>query len=806
MDSPARKRICLTGLVQGIGFRPFVWKLARDFHLAGWVRNDSKGVIIEIQGSQAAIQGFIDSLPSRAPVLARIDSMQITDVSAADGVEFIIVESATDARQSTPVSPDIGTCDDCFKELFDTGDRRYGYPFLNCTNCGPRFTITEELPYDRRRTVMKSFEMCADCQKEYDDPADRRFHAQPNACHRCGPKVWFVTQTEADEHFHYPGAETCNSAEALKRFAEAIAAGAIVALKGIGGFHLACDARSDTAIALLRERKGRVDKPLAIMVRDVKQCQELAHLSESESRFLTSSARPIVLLNKKGGSPLSKLVAPGNNFIGVMLPYSPLHHLLLADGPPLVMTSGNVSDEPIVRGNVEAKHRLQHLADAFLLHDREICVVCDDSLVRCVEDKLLPIRRSRGYAPMPLLLDAPGPSVLAVGGELKATFCATKNDYAYVSAHVGDMGNLETLDAMRRSVEHFLRMFRIQPEVVAADLHPSYLSTQWAHEFAEKRGVRLLQVQHHQAHIAALMTEHRLPLATPIIGCCFDGTGFGRDGSMWGGEFFVTAHPDASTDPFERFAHLQASLLPGGDSSIRRPYRVALAQLFSAGLEWGERLPCTTYCNANEKRILRQQLERNFNCVPTSSMGRLFDAVAALIGIRQTVSYEAQAAMEMEALAADYLEQSLRNSLECAARAYRFQIGECAPLQINAGELLSQICLELQAGVAKQVIAARFHHAVAHMIVDVCRAAQKTRGIVLVGLSGGVFQNGLLLKLTTAKLRDAGFQVLSHRQVPPNDAGISLGQAVIARRSIRYLMQTQISELVLQPPKASWFY
>lgn len=388
---------------------------------------------------------------------------------------------------------------------------------------------------------------------------------------------------------------------------------------------------------------------------------------------------------------------------------------------------------------------------------------------------------------MPLLLDTPGPSVLAAGGEIKATFCATKDNYAYVSAHVGDMGNLETLDAMHRSVDHFLRLFRIEPEVVAADLHPSYLSTQWAREFAQAKGVPLIQVQHHHAHIAALLTEHRLSLATPIIGCCFDGTGFGSDGSIWGGEFFVTARRETNVETFERFAHLKATLLPGGDSSIRRPYRVALAQLFSAGLEWDERLPCVAVCNANEKRLLRRQLEQNLNCVPTSSMGRLFDAVSALIGIRQTVSYEAQAAMEMESLAADYLEQSPGDSVAGAAQDYRFQIDGTAPLQMDAGELLSQICVELRSGVAPQVIAARFHHAVAQMVVDVCRISGEDRGIDLVGLSGGVFQNGLLLKMTTAKLRDAGYRVLSHRQVPPNDAGISLGQAVLARAASSYI-------------------
>jgi hydrogenase maturation protein HypF len=553
--------------------------------------------------------------------------------------------------------------------------------------------------------------------------------------------------------------------------------GNIVAVKGIGGFHLVCDATNDLTIAKLRERKGRIDKPFAVMVPNVEACREFAIFSDEERDLLESKARPIVLLRKKCGVQkglLSELVAPHNNFIGVMLPYSPLHHLLLKDSRSLVMTSGNISDEPIVRENGEAMRRLSGLADKFLMHNRDIHVVCDDSVVRCLGKDLLPLRRSRGYAPMPIKLREAGPCVLAAGGELKATFCATKDQYAYMSQHLGDLGNLETLDAIQRGVDHFLRLFRIRPQAVVADLHPNYLSSKWARELAGSLHVPLIQVQHHHAHIASLFAEHALPYDRPIIGCCFDGTGFGTDHAIWGGEFLI-----ADAGRFQRFAHIKYFSLPGGDESIRRPYRAALAQLSAAGLAWDDRLPCVRAASSSELRILRQQLERNINCVATSSMGRLFDAVASLIGVRQQANYEAQAAMEMEAIAASSHRESLTQGSH-----YPFLTVNDSCMKIDPSPMMAAICKDVISGTEPSLISLRFHHTVAQLIVDTCIAARKSHAINDVGLSGGVFQNVFLLELAHKKLLADGFNVFLHHQVPPNDGGLALGQGLIGQNRL----------------------
>ncbi len=742
-----------------------------ELQLSGWVSNDSAGVTIEIQGSRQAVQRFIESFHQHLPPLAKVDALEVHEIPLADESDFVILDSVASEGESTPVSPEISICGDCLRELNDTGDRRYRYPFINCTNCGPRFTIVEDIPYDRALTTMKSFPMCRSCLQEYEDPADRRFHAQPNACHDCGPQIWFVSDAKRASDFEtYRDSELAVGDAAVHAFRTSIQLGEVVAVKGVGGFHLACDATNDRAVARLRERKGRVDKPLAVMVREVQACESFATVTHQERTLLESKERPIVLVAKNPGQVISPQVAPGNDFVGVMLPYSPLHVLLLEESPPLVMTSGNLTDEPIVRQNLEAKQRLSGIADRFLLHDREIHVVCDDSVVRCIDTDLLPIRRSRGYAPMPVRLRRSGPSVLAVGGEIKATICATKADYAYVGPHIGDMGNLETLAAMRRSVDHLLRLFRIQPKAIAADLHPGYLSTVWARELAASRSVPLIQVQHHHAHVVSLLAEHGFSSDRRIIGCCFDGTGFGSDQAIWGGEFLI-----ADAGGFDRLAHLKYVPLPGGDAGIRRPYRMALAHLHAAGHPWESSLPCVGVCDAAERRILRQQLDQSINCVATSSMGRLFDAVSSLIGIRHTVNYEAQAAMEMEALAA-----SVVNDVSVSMKRYRFELQGTAPIEINPAALLDMICEDLNSGETQATIAARFHQAVARMVVDVCLAAREKVSINDVGLSGGVFQNVQLLRLTQAKLREHGFEVWTHRQVPPNDGGIALGQALVA--------------------------
>jgi hydrogenase maturation protein HypF len=694
----------------------------------------------------------------------------------------VIQASSVAKSQSTPISPEISTCDDCLREFDDSLNRRFHYPFMNCTNCGPRFTIVEDIPFDRPSTTMKTFGMCDECQAEYDDPDDRRFHAQPNACPECGPRVWFLKNTAAAEEFEPGPVVTIGQAEAIEEFHRALDVGQIVAVKGIGGFHLACDATNASAIANLRARKGRSDKPFAVMVHDVEQARSFAIVTEQERRRLESKERPIVLLTKKdpprpGCGVSLDSISPGNNFIGVMLPYSPLHHLLIRK-TRLVLTSGNLADEPIARTNAEAWKRLRSLADGFLLHNREIHVVCDDSVVRCVESDLLagdllPIRRSRGYAPMPIRLPDPGPGVLAVGGEIKSSFCLTKDNYAYLSQHIGDMGNLDTLEAMRRSVWHFLRLFRADVQAVAADLHPGYLSGQWARELAGALDVPLVHVQHHLAHIVGLMAESNLPVNQQVIGCCFDGTGYGPDGAIWGGEFLVS-----DQQSFHRFAHLKYSPLPGGDAGIRRPYRIALAQLWAAGLAWDENLPCVAACPRDERKLLRQQLEKNLNCVSTSSMGRLFDVVASLIGIRHEVNYEAQAAMELEALAS-------RAINDVDPGAYRFTIRRTSLLEVESTSLLRQICTDIRSGIQPATIAAQFHHAVANLAADVCQSAREEFSINTVGLTGGVFQNVLLVGLIKKQLHENGFQVLTHSIVPPNDGGLALGQAVVARNRLK---------------------
>jgi hydrogenase maturation protein HypF len=732
-----RQRIFVTGIVQGVGFRPFVYSLAARHRLTGSVGNTSSGVIIEIQGE--AVGAFIDDLRNSPPPLAMIDSIAIEDMDAKQELAFVIVDSQAQPQASTPISPDIAVCADCLREMSDPADRRYRYPFINCTNCGPRFTIIQDIPYDRPFTTMRAFPMCAACEVEYHDPSNRRFHAQPNACPVCGPQVSLGT-LERDA--------------AIQAAIDALRGGHIVAIKGIGGFHLACDATNDLAVRTLRDRKGRGAKPFALMARDLDRIRAYTHISGDEAHLLTAKERPIVLLRSRDNPELSPAVAPGNKYLGFLLPYTPVHHLLLGERP-LVMTSGNFSDEPIVKDNDEALSRLATMADAFLLHNRDIHVVCDDSVTRVFEARELPIRRSRGYSPMPVKLTHSGPSVLAVGGELKSTFCLTRDDNAYMSQHIGDMENLETLAAFEHAFAHFRALFRAEPERVICDLHPNYLSSRWAASYAAENNLPLIRVQHHHAHLAAVIAEHGLN--GRAIGVIFDGTGYGTDGAIWGGEILC-----GGFDGFERLMHLKYVPLAGGDASIKRPLRMALAHLWSAGLEWDANL------SPVELRILRRQIETGMNCVPTSSMGRLFDAFAALIGVRETVSYEAQAAIEMEAMCEGIT----------IDRGYRFAIEngvfDPAPLFKSALE-------DLRRDVPRAEIAASFHHAVADLVLRCCDTARERTGINTVGLSGGVFQNTTLLKLVTDALARQEFEILTHRKVPPNDGGLALGQAAIGR-------------------------
>ncbi|MFO0845341.1 MAG: carbamoyltransferase HypF [Gemmataceae bacterium] len=749
-SEPRRLRLRVRGVVQGVGFRPFVYALAGRHGLTGLVGNDSDGVFVEVQGEGGALAAFRRDLVAGPPPLARIDGVDAVALPPRDEAGFVIAQSEARPGESTPVPPDVAVCDDCLRELFDPADRRFRYPFINCTGCGPRFTIILDLPYDRPATTMAGFRMCADCEREYHDPASRRFHAQPNACPRCGPALRFLA-----------GGNEALGEDALGRARDALAAGRVVAVKGVGGFHLACDATSDDAVAVLRQRKRRTDKPFAVLFASLEVARRHAMIDEGEARVLTGRERPIVLVRRRPDAGLSGLVAPGNDFVGALLPYSPLHHLLV-DDRPLVFTSANLSDEPIVKDNEEALSRLSRLADAFLMHDRDIHVVCDDSVVRCLGGREYPVRRSRGYAPLPVPLPRPAPPVLAVGGELKATFCLTRGDRAYVSQHIGDMGSPETLAAFERAFGHFEALFRTSPAAVACDAHPGYLSTRWAAEFALSRGLPRIEVQHHHAHVAALMAEHGLDGLHPVIGVCFDGTGYGPDGAIWGGELLV-----ADYRGFERLAHLPYVPLPGGDTAVRRPYRAGLAHLFAAGLPWDDDLPCVQACPPAERRVLARQLEGGFNCVPTSSAGRLFDAVAALINVRQEVTYEAQAAIELEALA-DAADEGI----------YSIALSG-DPAIIDLGEMFRAILMDLRGGVPRGVIASRFHRGFARLVVSMAEFARRRTGLRVVGLTGGVFQNVRLLRLSAEGLSAAGFEVLVHERVPANDGGLALGQAAV---------------------------
>ncbi|MFZ0231417.1 MAG: carbamoyltransferase HypF [Mycobacterium sp.] len=756
-----RQRFTVTGVVQGVGFRPFVHRIASELGLTGFVGNDSGAVFLEVQGSCARIEEFSRRLRAEAPPLAAINSVQVVDVSADNKCDsaFRIVNSQTAQGATTPIPPDIAVCDDCIAELFDPNNRRYRHPFVTCTNCGPRFTIIRALPYDRPATTMSAFTMCERCAGEYHDPADRRFHAQPIACPNCGPSLWFTAHAD----------RVGGSDAALGATQGALAAGAVVAIKGIGGYHLACRVDDEAVVAALRTRKARGAKPLAMLVRDLDVARRYAHIDDAEAAVLTSAARPIVLLRRRRGAPVADAVAPGSPLVGLMLPYSPIHHLLLASVPDveatvpdaLVLTSANRSDDPICFTEEDALERLPPLCDAVLDHDRPIRVPCDDSVVRVVENRELPIRRSRGYAPLPVDLGRVGPPVLAVGGELKNTFCLTDGARAYLSGHIGDMETLETMRAFERAVGQ-LSEIRHQPMRLAADLHPGYHTRSWAERCAGDRPLDL--VQHHHAHVVSLLAEHGR-IGEPIIGVSFDGTGYGCDQTIWGGEILKLGR---DSHRFVRAGHLLPVPLPGGDAAVRNPWRMALSQLWMAGIDWTPDLPPVAAASQDELRFVRSQLECGTGCVPCSSMGRLFDAVASLLGVRHRIDYEGQAAIELEALA-DSVGDTAGPTLRLTVRPDGV---------IDPADMLRTMVSALRAGVQPAVLAAGFHQAVA---VAVAETVKLVAGPVrLVGLTGGVFQNVVLLQGCRHTLQQAGFEVLTHRMVPPNDGGLALGQAAIS--------------------------
>ncbi len=767
-----RAVVRVTGVVQGVGFRPFVHVLATSLGLTGHVGNDAAGVFAEVEGPADVVAEFVRRLRTDAPRGALVESVTAESMPPTGAAGFAIVASTDAGAQAvTLIPPDTAVCPDCLHELADPADRRYRYPFTACTYCGPRFTIVTGLPYDRPFTTMAGFPLCRECAREYADPADRRFHAQPTACPGCGPRL----------AFRPAGAPTTTSTgdAALADALRVLAAGGVVAVKGVGGYHLACDARQADGVARLRERKRRSAKPFAVMVRDLDRAHEVAHLDDGAVAALVSAQAPIVLAPARDTADARALgasVAPGNGHLGLLLPYSPLHHLLFAPHPDLpavrldtlVMTSGNLSDEPLCTDPAEADARLAGIADAWLHHDRPIHVACDDSVVRVVGGALQPVRRSRGYAPMPVPLPLEAPALLAVGGELKTTVCLAHGRRAWLSQHIGDTENLETLALLARTVDTLAALSRIDPQAVAADLHPGYLSRRWAAERAAAMGVPLVLVQHHHAHVAALLAEHGLPPDQPVLGVAFDGTGYGPDGTIWGGELLLGSYAEVS-----RVGHLVPVALPGGDAAIRRPARVALAHLRGAGLDWRPDLPPVAAADEVERGVVARMLDTGVGCTPTTSMGRLFDAVSSLVGVCQDATYEGQAAIELEALA---------EAAHDGPRGWALGVDVAATgaLRLDPGPVLRAAVAAVLAGEQAGRVGWAFHSAVADGVGVAADLVRERTGVTTVGLTGGVFQNGVLTRACRDTLEQRGFAVLVHRVVPPNDGGLALGQVAVA--------------------------
>jgi hydrogenase maturation protein HypF len=750
-----RTAVRVEGIVQGVGFRPFVYSLATGLGLGGQVGNDVDGVFAEVEGPETAVREFLRALERDAPALARIERITATDLPPAGLAAFRIVASDPAGARRALVAADTATCADCLRELSDPADRRFCYPFINCTNCGPRFTIVRDVPYDRPLTTMAGFAMCDECAAEYHDPADRRFHAQPVCCPACGPVLTLVDVNGGP----VPGPSVAAAAGLLRE-------GRIVAVKGLGGYHLAADASCERAVAGLRARKHREDKPFAVLAADLPAARRLAEVSDAAAGLLTSQARPIVLLPRRPDAGIAAATAPGNRYLGIMLPYTPLHHLLArAVAHPIVLTSGNVSDEPIAYRDDDALSRLGTIADAFLTHDRAIHIRTDDSVARVFRGRPALLRRSRGHVPEPVVVRAGFPRpVLACGAELKNTFCLAKEQHAFISQHVGDLENVATLRSFTEGISHFRRLFDIDPRVVAYDLHPEYLSTKYALDAEGAEGVDLVGVQHHHAHIASCLADNDACAERPVIGVAFDGTGYGTDGTIWGGEFLV-----ADYARFRRAGHLAPVPMPGGAAAIRQPWRMAAAYLEQAP---AERLDVWRR-NQDRWGAVVAMARGGVNSPLTSSAGRLFDAVAALLGVRDTVNYEGQAAIELEQLA----DPAERGAYHAAIDA---SFCPDAPFRADGGDLMRAAVADLGNGVPREVVAARFHNGVAALIEAGCLLLRDACGLDDVALSGGVFQNGLLLEQAVSRLEGRGFRVLTHSRVPCNDGGISLGQAVVA--------------------------
>jgi hydrogenase maturation protein HypF len=827
----ARLRVEIHGAVQGVGFRPFVYRLATELGLTGWVINDTQGVFIEVEGPERALAQFLPRLPAEKPPLAIIQTLESAWLPATGFDRFEIRHSDATGAKTALVLPDVATCADCLADVRDPVNRRYRYPFTNCTNCGPRFSIIEALPYDRPNTTMRGFTLCPACRAEYEHPADRRFHAQPNACPVCGPRltlygsvgVWGCGSAGDRPYSHTPTrsgrwSPIADDDAALKEAAAALRAGLIVAVKGLGGFHLIADATNAAAVTRLRERKRRGDKPFAIMARDLETVLALCEVPPEAAALLTSPQAPIVLLrqsqivNRK--SQIANQVAPGNPYLGIMLPYTPLHHLLLAEvGFPVVATSGNLTDEPICTNNEEAFERLGNIADAFLVHDRPIARHVDDSVAWIAAGAPRLLRRARGYAPLPVLLPRPVPTLLAVGAHLKNTVALSVGPQVFISQHIGDLETPEALAAFERVIAAFLRLYEATPVAIAHDMHPNYLSTRWAKEhfgfrtsdfgFDREDALQirnpqsaicnLVAVQHHHAHLAACLAEHGLDGLA--LGVAWDGTGYGTDGTIWGGEFLLGDAAD-----FTRVAHLRPFRLPGGDAAVHEPRRVAPALLWEiygeAALERDDLAPIRAFAPA-ERRALAQMLRRRVNAPVTTSAGRLFDGVAALIGLQQRVDFEGQAAMALEFIAEEREAgaypiniRSLGNSEELRGIRRALPLSSPSspsspefPLVLDWQPLIENLLADLRRGVSQGIIAARFHNALVEAIVAVAQAVGQPR----VALTGGCFQNRLLVERAARRLTQAGFEALLHRQVPPNDGGISLGQVAVAAAKLTQL-------------------
>ncbi|MGA2888264.1 MAG: carbamoyltransferase HypF [Terracidiphilus sp.] len=769
---PKRQEVLIRGVVQGVGFRPFVYRLALEEGLAGFVGNDTDGVKIEIEGPEERVKAFLARLQSQTPTLARIDSIAVSEMAATGETGFKIVSSEVVGRVSTGIPADAATCIDCVRELLDPADRRYRYPFLNCTNCGPRFTITRRIPYDRPQTSMAKFPMCPACQQEYDDPLNRRFHAQPNACWDCGPRVWMVGADGAK----IAADDAVAACDAVAMSIARLVAGDIMAIKGIGGFHLSVDATNQAAVMRLRERKRRYGKPLAVMVRNLDAACALSALTAEEEAMLSTPARPIVLVRRREGCGIADGVAPGIPWLGIFLPYAPLQHLLFADPRvrALVMTSANLSEEPIAIDNDEALARLGAIADAFLMHDREILQRCDDSVMAEADSAPQLIRRARGFVPLAVPLPFDAPPLLAVGGHLKSVFTLAQGRSAYQSQHLGDLENLTGLEFFRESLDHLMHTFEIEPQTVVHDMHPGYLSTSWAKEWAAERRLPLIAVQHHHAHVAGCMAEHGL--TDQVIGLALDGTGYGTDGKIWGGEVLIARLQD-----FERFAHLEYVPMPGGEAAVKEPWRMAFAALRAAGFDV-ESAASLAGASTEEARVLERMIERGINTPMTSSLGRLFDAVAAVVLGRRVVDYEAQAAIELEGLAIDESDRLNDNGFVPSLWAH----GSCADahhdgsLIIKTSDVWEALVDGLRRGLNKKKIAARFHVGVAEGLILAAGNARQETGIGQVVLSGGCMANRRLARLLREGLEEEGFEVFQHVQVSPGDGGLSYGQAAIA--------------------------